>query len=52
MDKFGKNCPRCGSYFLGGKPADQMCPWCTEIQAGIKQRGLYVSRDDIETLEL
>jgi len=52
MESFGKICPRCRIYFVGRRANERLCPWCTEIEAGIKQPELYSRVGDVETLEL
>ncbi len=52
MNRYGKACARCGSYYVGDNMVDNLCPWCKEIVSGIKQSDLYSRPEDVETLEV
>ena len=32
--RYGKNCSRCGTYFLNEKLEEMICPWCKRIENG------------------
>lgn len=47
MASYGANCERCRVYFVTHDRADQMCPWCRRVAAGISQPELYEAPEDL-----
>ncbi len=45
---FGKNCSRCGLYFLGSRLADEHCPWCVRIAGETDIRLAFVPKEQHE----
>jgi len=43
---FGKNCKRCGVYFVTRNRIEDLCPWCTRVQTGEDLEGLTERVDD------
>ncbi len=43
---FGKNCRRCGVYFVTKNRLEDLCPWCTRVQTGQDLEGVTESVDD------
>lgn len=44
---FGKNCRRCGVYFVTRNRVEDLCPWCVRVQTGQNQEGVTENVDDL-----
>jgi hypothetical protein len=44
---FGKNCRRCGVYFVTKNRIEDFCPWCIQIQTGRDHEGVTERVDDL-----
>jgi hypothetical protein len=44
---FGKNCRRCGVYFVTRSRVENLCPWCVRVQTGQDQDGVAERVDDL-----
>jgi uncharacterized OB-fold protein len=44
---FGKNCRRCGVYFVTKNRIENLCPWCTRVQTGQNNEGIIEKVDDL-----
>ncbi len=44
---FGKNCKRCGVYFVSRKRIEDFCPWCVQVQTGQSHEGVTERVDDL-----
>jgi hypothetical protein len=39
--KYGRSCTRCRSYFVSFSQSDNLCPWCTKVEAGAADETSY-----------
>jgi len=44
---FGKNCRRCGVYFVTRNRIEDFCPWCMRLQTGWNDEGVTEKVDDL-----
>jgi hypothetical protein len=44
---FGKNCRRCGVYFVTRKKIEDLCPWCIRVETGENLEGVTERVDDL-----
>jgi hypothetical protein len=44
---FGKNCRRCGVYFVTRNRIEDLCPWCVQVQTGQNLEGATENVDDL-----
>ena len=43
---FGKNCKRCGVYFVTRNRIEDLCPWCMKVQTGWSDERVTERADD------
>ncbi len=45
---FGKNCGRCGVYFVTRNRIEDLCPWCMRVQTGQYHEEVAERVDDLD----